>query len=426
VVEAGTNLTLQNITLTNGFSSLDDGGAIFNGGNLNLENTAIRDSNTVSNFSGGVIVSYGPLTITGSRFENNGAGNGGALYLRWEAGDATITSSIFYQNHTTNQDSGWGGAILLWDGADAQISASDLDGNTVRYGGAIHNMFSNSKLELLDGTELRNNQAQFEGGGIYIAGSIFNTLTWVTLRNNRATDFGGRIYNSAGGVTLTECEVVGNSATAGWGGGVYNDANPVAWFTYTTLQNNSAMFGGGIYNGASQLILINATISTNYSSSGGGIYNDTDGNAQLTFATLSGNVAYAEGGGIYNSDSTNTYLNLRSTIVADNEGGDCFGKPIDSALFSLWSDSSCANMSGAGNKPSTPAQLGPLADNGGLTPTHMPSVSSPAVDAEQCDVDIPNDQRQVARPQGLTCDIGSVERLPSGGNNLIFLPLLSK
>jgi hypothetical protein len=426
VVEAGINLILQNITLANGYSNLDDGGAIFNSGNLTLENTTIRDSNTGSSSSGGAIVSYGSLTIANSRFENNGGGNGGALYLRWEAGDATITGSTFYHNYTTNQDSGWGGAILLWDGADAQISASDLEGNTARYGGAIHNQFGNSTLDLLDGTELRDNQAQFQGGGIYNASGASTTLTQVTLRNNRATDLGGGIYNSGSGVTLTNSAVLGNSATAGWGGGVYNDANAVAWFTYTTLQNNSAMFGGGISNSASQIILINATVSSNYSYSGGGIYNDANGIATLIFVTLSGNVANGEGGGIYNLDEGNTYLDLKSTIVADNEGGDCFGRPAGSALFSLWSDNSCAYTSGAGNKPNTPALLSPLADNGGFTQTHMLAADSPAVDAGQCNVDILNDQRQVTRPQGLTCDIGAVERQSNDGDSLIFLPLAFK
>jgi hypothetical protein len=119
-------------------------------------------------------------------------------------------------------------------------------------------------------------------------------------------------------------------------------------------------------------------------------------------------------------------LDLQSTIVADNEGGDCFGKPAGSALFSLWSDNSCAYTSGAGNKPNTPALLGPLADNGGLTQTHMLVAGSPAVDAGQCNVDIPSDQRQVARPQGVTCDIGAVERQSNDGYGRIFLPLTSK
>ena len=426
IVEAGANLALQNITLANGYSSLDDGGAIYNLGSLTLVNTTIRDSNTGSDASGGAIVSYGPMNISGSRFENNAAGNGGALYVRWEAGDAVINSSTFKQNHTTNQVNGWGGAILIWDGADVVISASDLDGNTARYGGAIHNMFSNSELELKDGTRLRNNQAQFDGGAIYNVGATSNTYTHVSFTNNRATDFGGAIYNSGGSISLSDSEVANNTATAGVGGGVYNNSNAVAWLTYSTVHDNGAMFGAGIYNGASQLILINATVSTNFSNSGGGIYNNSRGNAQLTFVTLSGNVAYADGGGIYNNNSTDTNLYLRNTIVADNEGGNCFGKLINSALFSLWSDSSCAALGGAGNKPNTPAQLGPLAANGGLTLTHMPSANSPAVDSGQCDVDIPNDQRGRARPQGLNCDIGSVERQPEDGSQLVFLPMALK
>jgi hypothetical protein len=427
-VDVGGSLYLQNITLANGYSDTDDGGAIFNDGSLSLDHTTIRDSNTISSFSGGAIVSYGPLTITNSRFENNGGGNGGALYLRWEEGDATITNSTFYHNFTTNVDSGWGGAILLWDGADVQIFASDLDGNTARYGGALHNQFGNSYLELFQGTLVRNNQAQFQGGGIYNAGGAITHLTEVTLHNNQATDFGGGVYNSGGIVTHTDTFLDGNIASAGVGGGVYSE-NGSATFFFSTLQYNAAMFGGGIYTSSGNATLVNTTLSSNNSYSGGGIYNDANASTELIFATLNGNVAYGEGGGIYNDENA-TSLELKDTIVADSEGGDCFGKPVSTALFSLWSDDSCAYLSGAGNKMNTSPLLGALADNGGFTLTHMPAAASPAIDAGQCNivntVDVSQDQRKVSRPQGLTCDIGAVERQSNDGYALVFLPMLSR
>jgi hypothetical protein len=65
------------------------------------------------------------LTLTASRFENNTAANGGALFLRFENGDA---SSTFRTNRTTSTTDGWGGAILPW-GADVTIADSALEGN---------------------------------------------------------------------------------------------------------------------------------------------------------------------------------------------------------------------------------------------------------------------------------------------------------
>jgi len=60
--------------------------------------------------------------------------------------------------------------------------------------------------------------------------------------------------------------------------------------------------------------------------------------------------------------------------------------------------------------------LGPLANNGGLTPTHLPLCNSPAIDAvpvaDSTDVNgvsITTDQRGVSRPLGAGADIGAVE-----------------
>ena len=53
----------------------------------------------------------------------------------------------------------------------------------------------------------------------------------------------------------------------------------------------------------------------------------------------------------------------------------------------------------------------PLKDNGGPTETHLLLPKSPAVDHILVgDCVVITDQRGVARPQGVGCDIGAVER----------------
>jgi hypothetical protein len=63
--------------------------------------------------------------------------------------------------------------------------------------------------------------------------------------------------------------------------------------------------------------------------------------------------------------------------------------------------------------------LGALADNGGDTETHLPMTGSVAIDmipVERCGEVLPVfpllDQRVVARPQAMGCDVGSVEVVP--------------
>jgi hypothetical protein len=55
--------------------------------------------------------------------------------------------------------------------------------------------------------------------------------------------------------------------------------------------------------------------------------------------------------------------------------------------------------------------LGPLASNGGSTLTMLPLPGSPAINAGTNAGCPAYDQRGVKRPQGGTCDIGSVESL---------------
>jgi hypothetical protein len=61
--------------------------------------------------------------------------------------------------------------------------------------------------------------------------------------------------------------------------------------------------------------------------------------------------------------------------------------------------------------PKIVPKLGPLADNGGPTPTRALKAGSPAIDAaggKPCSTT--TDQRGVTRPKGPKCDIGAFEK----------------
>jgi hypothetical protein len=170
----------------------------------------------------------------------------------------------------------------------------------------------------------------------------------------------------------------------------------------------------------------NITISGNSAEFGGGIENEKNGTATLTNVTITGNTAVFGGGGVYQdkSDAGKT-ITLKNTIVANSTNSiptnsDCFqesGGAVDivSAGFNLADDDACRSFF---NKPSDqnaqPGQkinvlLGPLANNGGTTKTHLPQAGSPAID-HGTNTDCPaTDQRHLPRPAGLSCDVGAVE-----------------
>jgi hypothetical protein len=117
------------------------------------------------------------------------------------------------------------------------------------------------------------------------------------------------------------------------------------------------------------------------------------------------------GGAIYNYGGV---IRLRSTIVAGSYGVNCIGVSGDGG-YNLDSDGSCG-LSQPTDISNTNPLLGPLANNGGPTPTMALPANSPAIDhgptrAQGCPA---ADQRGYARPdpadgvQG-QCDIGAFE-----------------
>ena len=425
-VAGGGNLTLQDITLTKGYAD-GDGGAIYSYGTLNINNSHFLDNQTTLNGNGGAIVSFGTLNISNSEFAYNKAANGGALYPTGAAAVTTITGSNFHHNQTTSPTNGWGGAIYMSAGADVTVTASRLSTNQARFGGAVYvYQTSNGLLTVLTivNSTLNGNSATQNGGGI-LNSSGTATLTNVTLSGNSSGGFGvgGGIFNGGTAtLTLTNVTISGNSA--GGGGGIDIGEQATATLTNATLSSNQAgTSGGGIVNGGT-LTLTNVSLYSNQAGANGGGLHNYAGLATLTNVTLSGNQA-AAGGGIFNWDTvtlTNVTLSgneapdgggivnpgtasLKNTLIAKGaQGVNCAG--ISGGSFNLSDDTSCGFGAGRDN---VNLLLGPLANNGGLTLTHMPQPPSPAIDGGTGSGCPAIDQRGASRPQGLACDVGAVE-----------------
>lgn len=409
-------LSLQNIILTKGFSAGGDGGAIYNQGTLDLDGVTLLDNKVDTLHSGGAIINYGPLTIDNSLFELNQGGNGGALFLRFPAGYAVISNSTFRDNNTISVTEGWGGAILLWDGAAVTLHASRLEGNQGRYGGAIHNAFANSSITIDQNSVLQGNSASEQGGGIYTGGpsTLYNTTF---------------ILN-----------------TAYHGGGISN-TNLLQGFGLTFSQNSADFFGGAIYN-SGNLYIAGSTFLQNSASRGGAIQNADY--AFISSSTLSGNSATDAAGALQNAgslDLLNTTffgnsaplgatfaiysqpINLKNVLIGRSSGtlyANCyFVMGVMTSLgFNITDDASCG-LAGSGDQVVSDVKLSPLANNGGPTLTHLPRPGSPAID-NGTGIGAPSvDQRGLPRLVGLAVDIGAVEVQPNDWK-YIFLPLLKR
>ncbi|MGB5295577.1 MAG: choice-of-anchor Q domain-containing protein [Thermoanaerobaculia bacterium] len=197
----------------------------------------------------------------------------------------------------------------------------------------------------------------------------------------------------------------------------------------TTVANNTAANGAGYLSDTCAVIdAVNSTFSGNRATGhGGGIYipDAYCGASSLSHTTIAENVAdsdadgIGDGGGIFSAVPPSFYeFSIKGTLLAKNvdlsgEAPDCAGPeaPV-SAGFNLIGDTGGCSIVGDVSSDITNVDpvLGPLADNGGMTPTHRPLVQSPAINvipADDCTVNV--DQRGVIRPQPPGCDIGSVE-----------------
>ena len=250
-------------------------------------------------------------------------------------------------------------------------------------------------------------------GGIRNVGTL--TLDRAIIQHNRANgstsnDIGGGICNGCGPgtgtLTLLNSIVSGN--TADRGGGIFSNATLI--ITGSSIISNTARSGGGLMNYASasgSATLSSSTVSGNTATNGVAGISQENGAISITSSTISGNVGTV--GGFYHGGGAST---LRNTMIANNgPGTDCLlFAPITSSGHNLSSDSTCGLTAG-GDLQNTNPLLGPLANNGGPTPTHALLPGSSAFDAGTNTGCPATDQRGITRPQGMRCDIGAFERV---------------
>lgn len=358
------------------------GGGIANGGTLVLTNSILRDNTaTGTTLGGGGLYNSGTLTLDNTTITGNTtAASGGGIYA---AGDLVVTNSVIADNVAT------GAGDLVDTGAgihaqgDVTVSGSRIEGN-----------------------QIIDNSPPFVQR---IAGGIFGSR-----------------------VTLVDSVIAGNTASTGsnlGGTGSAVFAMVSVNISGSTISDNlsadAATRIGGVLNIASVddtvSILVNSTVSGNQARAGAGIYYVGGGQGELlvTNSTVAGNRSTDSLGEVAGIRTSGSNVVLANSIIYDNDT-DCVmpgSGTIVSNGHNLDGDGSC-NLNGPGDLPNTDPLLGPLADNGGPTPTHALLAGSPAIDAGNDLVCPELDQRGNPRPQdgdgdgGAVCDIGAYELHP--------------
>lgn len=419
---------IQNSTISSNsaygyYGSDGDGGGIYVETNDNapllISNTTLDDNSANGEGGGGVYVyrtgDTSPVTIASSLIVRNFADDWGGGLSFSNIGDnspVTIADSIIFGN-TAGDDSG--GGVLLYnftsDNSDFTLRNCVIADNYAENDGGgftfyQEDSYANSSI-IIDRCRITGNTAYYgDGGGIH-----FDLFSYYYS--------GGAGFANGAYVKVSNSTIDGNFADDD-GGGIYfyadDGGNPqVLQIESSTISNNTADDkGGGIYfeSDYDGLVIKNSTISGNTADDdGGGIYiEDQYDTSYLVNCTIAYNYSYEDGGGIGRDSGS---IVLRGTIVSGNSAYED-GNDLDGGSFyaedSLIEDPNGVNDNG-GNIFYVPAELDPLANNGGPTKTHALSISSPAIDAGINAALSAFDQRGSGFPRtvGTQTDIGAFE-----------------
>jgi CSLREA domain-containing protein len=392
--------------------NLPGGGGVLNYATLTLTDVVVENNGSggYNSYQGGGILNYGALTLLRVSILDNWAeidGIGGGLLNR---GQVEMTDSLVSGNHT------WDAAAIFNPvGATATITNTRVENNSGANWGC--GIVSNGSLILEDSFISQNDCPQ--GSGLMInAGSA--TVRNVQIANNSA-ELGGGLLVQGGEVTVT-----GSAFYLNQGNGVTIMDGDLSIQNSTISGNQFVGNGAGLAAGGGTTQLVNVTLTEN------GIRPD--------------GFVDSDGGGIA---VTGGYVTVRNTIVAGNHDLTPDIVVPDVSIISGTLLSEGYNLIGVGNPQFDEAEgdqvgsmeaplqagLSPLADHGGLTPTHDLLPQSPAVDAGDPLNCPPVDQRGYPRPVDgnldslAVCDVGAVETSLSSSEAaepiLLYLPVLA-
>jgi predicted outer membrane repeat protein len=346
---------------------------------------------------------FDDVSIAGLKLTDGNAAVGGAISSEYS--DLNLTDMVFKGNYS----SGNSGAVDFDDGI-MTVTGSEFTGNTAASGGgAIYfdatDVASDRNDLIITDSLFAGNSSSGSGGGLYFDDNGDDlVIDRSTFRANSTNSVGGglNLYSADEpddrSLVIRESLITGNSTNGSSGGGIYYDGT------------TTATPGAG-------LLVENSTISANraYANTGGGVYvGDGDNPVRFVSATITDNASTGStsGGGIYTFAED---VELTNTIVADNSaegsveddlGSD--GAVAGDGSFVINNSLIGDDISPAGsnilNSTTAPGsnifeadpKLGPLADNGGPTFTHLPSLTSPVIDAGS--TALTTDQRGFARP----------------------------
>jgi hypothetical protein len=341
------SLTLRGINIHNTFSNSSGGLMLAEASEIVIENCDFEQSKATR--GGGIFASLdSTITLSNTTLRSCVASkNGGAFYLQ----DASLTlaySKVFFSRadqrgggaflsgkhaalkglgvaEISNNDANVGGNIGIDAGTSSSINNVKIALGKAVYGGGVH--IDSATLNLRH-TNIVNNEASKDGGGIYTTNSSTVFMEHSHIFDNEAENGGGVFSMSnlfLSGAHVYTNTIVQNKAARS-GGGMFTFGGLTTEIGSVIISSNTAINGAGIHNSGGRLIILNAIINTNVATKhGGGLHIDEKTELILTDSILDQNSAN-EGGGIATDDFFGpNAINGKNTTVSQNLAFSCGG-----------------------------------------------------------------------------------------------------
>ncbi len=373
--------------------------------------------------TGGVIGDEDECTLRAAVMEANAVGGNNTILVPAGTYEITIVGSGENMARTGDLDLNDHVTII---GAGAATTIID--------GGMLDRVFDTTAgmdIEISDVTIQNGGGSLIEGGAILNQGNL-RLLRSVVRQND---SWYGALYNVVGGDLQIEASTIYSNTADLSGGGLYVE-NGTATIVNSTFSGNTAgTSGGGIYVFSGDVAINNATLTLNgcdadagdaYDGEGGGIY-ELNGNVTISNTIIAQNedLQDAEQDGSDAWDCYGAYTSGGYNMIADQAEPAAGVTPLCTGFDA---DGDLVSGKHFGTPPFSGylvyyAALGPLADNGSSTPTHMPLANVNPLLVDKANPAEPGsagacaaaDQRGVARPldgngDGVArCDRGAVE-----------------
>ena len=384
-VAGGNSLYLVDAVITG--NTADVGGGVYVGGDAYILNTTISNNSATGNVGG--ISATESLTILESTITGNSAGeSSGGFRCSSLYGCSFNMQNSSVTGNTAVEGAGGGFAYAKYGDQGVFIDASTISSNTagIEAGGVSIVTKYEAPLNQINNSTVTANSAAI-GGGIYTLDIYYNEY---------GVDLGDVTFDINGSTIAV------NTSTASAGGGILS-VNGSATYGYDTIFNiDNSIIQGNIAASSGVDIETAAPSVTlgNLEARSISLLNSYKGLTDGQRSTALERIALFAQRQTTRGTSEATF-NLNYTVLGE--------APVGPSVFNP--DGATSGAIGSN------AQLGPLGDNGGPTPTHLPGTGSIAFDfipdgVNGCGTTFNVDQRGDPRPFGSGCDAGSVEGVP--------------